>query len=178
MSSPKNVLTLPQLCRLAFKHNHTFSKRMIKKVIFNLVPMVEDLIAEEMSQAGVGAIMHDGWSQFGTHYVAILAQYNRNIKQRIGKQSTTSVMTANVLLAIRPMGAVSSLEDDQDNDLPELEKLNMEDEDEDEDEDDKIATTFTAEVHANFFREVFRKYGLDVEKWAVCQVRFCCFNTL
>ena len=168
-------MTLPKLCRLAFKHNHTFSKRMITKVIFNLVPMVEELIAGEMSEAGVGAIMHDGWSQFGTHYVAILAQYNRNIKQRIGKQSTTSVMTANVLLTVRPMGAVSSLEDEQDDDLPELEKLNMveEDEDEDEDEDDKIATTFTAEVHANFFREVFRKYGLDVEKWAVCQVRFC-----
>ena len=84
-------------------------------------------------------------------------------------------MTANVLLAVRPMGPVSSLEDEQDDDLPELEKHNMveEDEDEDEDEDDKIATTFTAEVHANFFREVFRNYGLDVEKWAVCQVRFC-----
>ena len=79
-------------------------------------------------------------------------------------------MTANVLLAIRPMGAVSSVEDDQDDDLPELEKLNMvkKDEDKGEDEDDKIATTFTVEVHANFFREVFRKYGLDVEKWAVC----------
>ena len=127
---------------------------MIKKIIFNLVPMVEDLIAGEMSQAGVGAIMHDGWSQFGTHYVAILAQYNRNIKQRIGKTSTTAVMTANVLLAIRPMGTVSSLEDDQDDELPELKKLSeME---EDQDEDDEIATTFTSEVHANFFKEDFQ----------------------
>ena len=165
----KNDLTLSLLFRLAFKHNHSFSKKMIKKIIFNLVPMVEDLIAGEMSEAGVGAIMHDGWSQFGTHYVALLAQYNRNIKQRIGKTSTTATMTANVLLAIRPMGAVSSLEDDQDDELPELEKLSeME---EDQDEDDEIATTFTVEVHANFFKEVFKKYGLDVEKWAVCQVR-------
>ena len=66
-------MTLPLLFRLAFKHNHTFSKRMIKKIIFNLVPMVEELIAGEMSQAGVGAIMHDGWlhtqkPRTDTHY--------------------------------------------------------------------------------------------------------------
>ena len=107
---------------------------MIKKIIFNLVPMVEDLIAGEMSEAGVGAIMHDGWSQFGTHYVAILAQYNRNIKQRVGKTSTIAVSTANVLLAIRPMGAVSSVEDTHDDELPELEKLDMMEEDQDEDD--------------------------------------------
>ena len=82
-------------------------------------------------------------------------------------------MTANVLLAIRPMGAVSSLEDDHDNELPELEKLSEmeEDWDEDKDENDEIATTFTVKVHANFFKEVFKKYGLDVKKWVVCQVR-------
>ena len=41
-----------------------------------MVPMAEEAIVEEMKVVGYGAIMHDGWSKFGTHYVTIFAQYN------------------------------------------------------------------------------------------------------
>ena len=34
------------------------------------------------------------------------------------------------------------------------------------------ATTFTAEVHAEFFRNVMKKYKVILEEWAFCQVKF------
>ena len=30
---------------------------------------------EEMKQAGIGAIMHDGWSQAGTHFAGLIVTY-------------------------------------------------------------------------------------------------------
>ena len=43
--------------RCAFKHDHVFSHKMIKKVVFNLVGIVEDAIKEEMKIAGYGSII-------------------------------------------------------------------------------------------------------------------------
>jgi len=47
---------------------------MITKVLYNLVEIVENVIKKEMKEAGYGAIMHDGWTKFTTHYVGIFAQ--------------------------------------------------------------------------------------------------------
>ena len=40
----------------------------------------------------------------------------------------------------------------------------------DSEEEEEEAMEFTSEVHANFFRDVFRKYNLKLEEWVVCQV--------
>ena len=58
---------------------------MITKVFYNLVEIVEDVIKKEMKEAGYGAIMHDGWTKFATHYVGIFAQYNRTVSGNFGK---------------------------------------------------------------------------------------------
>ena len=72
------------------------------------------------------------------------------------------LMPTNVLLAMRPMCGVAEEEEegsgsDNDNEVKGL---------------DEEATNFTAEVHANFFREVMKSYGVTLEDWAVCQVSF------
>ena len=97
--------------------------------------MVEEVIAKEMKVAGYGAIMHDGWSKFGTHYVAIFAQYNRQTTQHVGKMKKAVLTPTSVLLAVRPMLNITIDED----------KKEKEEEAED-------ATSFTAEVHAKFSR--------------------------
>lgn len=153
---------------------------MLRRIIFNLVPLVEKAISVEMKEAGMGALMHDGWSKFGTHYVGLFAQYNRKIKQQIGKTQQTTIIPTNVLLLMRPMSAAPEQgngEEEIDDFSPALEELNDEDEDEDdvdvvEVEEDNQATSFTAEVHANYFTEVLKAYGVELKEWAVCQVSF------
>jgi len=153
---------------------------MLRRIIFNLVPLVEKAISVEMKEAEMGALMHDGWSKFGTHYVGLFAQYNRKIKQQIGKTQQTTIIPTNVLLSMRPMSAAPEQgdgEEEFDDFSPALEELNDEDEDEDdvdvvEVEEDNQATSFTAEIHANYFTEVLQAYGVELKEWAVCQVSF------
>ena len=62
-----------------------------------------------------------------------------------------------VLLAVRPMLNVSA-HDNED------EKI------EEESTQSQEATSFTAEVHAKFFKDVLRSYNVTLDLWAVCQV--------
>ena len=160
--------------RLAFKHNNKFSAKMVRAVIFNLVELVEKCITDELKDSGRGAIIHDGWSKFCTHYMALFVQFQRKTKQRIGNQVSTMHIPASVLLAMRPMKRIVGEERDSfdDDEMPKLTKCVLDDdESDDEDEEEEAeATNFTAEVHANFFREVFKKYDLDINQWPVCQV--------
>lgn len=57
-----------------------------------------------MEDVGVGALMNDGWSKFGTYYVGIFAQDNWKFMQKIGTMKTTFVIPSNVLLSMRQMG--------------------------------------------------------------------------
>ena len=156
--------------RCTFKHKNVFSNKLVKEVLFNLVSIVEDKIKEEMKVAGYGSIMHDGWSKFGTHYVGIFAQYNNEVSCFIGKVKSTRLQPTNVLLAMRPMCGVP-----EEGPKNELDVLDSSD-DEDKEQKDEYATTFTAEIHANFFREVMQAYDLELEDWAICQVSFSLLN--
>ena len=117
---------------------------MITKVLYNLVAIVEDVIQKEMKEAGYGAIMHDGWTKFATHYVGIFAQYNKRVSGNFGKVKSTTVVQTNVLLAMRPMCTISEEKEEEDGSGSDTD-TNKEDVEEE-------ATTFTAEVHANFFQ--------------------------
>ena len=139
---------------------------MVQKVLFNLKELVEETITGELKEAQYGALMHDGWSKFGTHYVGLFVQYNQRVPQNIGKVKSTTLVPTNVLLAMRPMCGIAEEEDDDNGSekdkFDERERTGM----------DEEATTFTAEVHENFFREVLKSYGIVLEDWAVCQVSF------
>ena len=148
---------------------------MIRKVLFHLVRIVESNISKDLEIAKQGAIMHDGWSKSGTHYVSLFAQYNRTVMQNTGKIRRTVLVPASVLLAMRPMaGILDKNNEDLDDDL---------DSNSSEDEEEEVkqqhvpeeATTFTAEVHAEFFKDVMKKYNVVLEDWAVCQVSILIF---
>ena len=148
---------------------------MIRKVLFNLVHIVESHIAAGLQKAKRGAIMHDGWSKFGTHYVAIFGQYNRTVMQNTGKMQKTVLVPASALLAMRPMAGISEKEEtgadlNSDNDSSDDDEEGNE-EGTNQNQEQQEATTFTAEVHAEFFTDVMKSYNVDIKDWVVCQVK-------
>ena len=147
--------------RYAFKHDHVFLHKLIQKVLFNLVGIVEDATKEEMKIAGYGSIMHDGWSKFGTHYVGIYAQYNKEVTCNIGKMKSSRLMPTNVLLAMRPMFGVTEGGVKSDVDSSDDENTASQDQDKKE----EYAATFTADVHVKFFREVMRFLKVNHDYW-------------
>ena len=141
---------------------------MITRVLYNMVEIAEDTIEKEMKLAGYGSIMHDGWSKFATHYVGIFAQYNKSVSTKIGKVKSMTVIPTNVLLAMRPMCQATGegeKEEGSDCDTEEEDATGQEE-----------ATSFTADVHAQFFRKVMKSYDVNLEDWAVCQVSLLFFT--
>ena len=101
-------------CRQVFKHSFKYSRALIRDILFHLVPMAKKAILMEMKEAGYGDVMHNSWSKFGTNYVALFAQFNRNIQQNLGKITKGSRRLKNVLLAMGMMLNVPVLEDTED----------------------------------------------------------------
>ena len=77
---------------------------------------------------------------------------------------------------MRPMAGLSKKEEKDRDD-------NMENDSSDDNEEEEVnqeATTFTAEVHAKFFRDVMKSYDVELKDWALCQVKLhfiFCINT-
>ena len=97
------------------------SRDKIKKIMFKLCEYVEKLLAEEMASAGRGTIMHDGWSKFGTHFLALMGIYVVKKKVRFGSNSKASFVdeTKIVLLSVSPVLRPDLPDDvDYDNDNP------------------------------------------------------------
>ena len=147
---------------------------MIRRVLFHLAAIVEDTISEEMQKAKHGSIMHDGWSKFGTHYTSLFVQYNRTVIQNTGKLQKAVLVPTSALLAMRPMPGIVEKEDKESDEGDDEDNESSEDEEEGAANVEQMmgdATTFTAEVHAEFFRNVMKKYKVTLEEWALCQVK-------
>lgn len=56
-------------------HKTHFSIKLVSQVIFQLVELVEEMMAKEMAEAKCGAILHDGWSGNVLHFLALFAVY-------------------------------------------------------------------------------------------------------
>ena len=139
--------------RRALKHRHKFSSITVRRVILAMVPIIEQVISVEMKEAGYGSILHDGWTKFGQHYVGLFATYNKLIDVIENNRKTQRKVPTSVLLAMSPMSNVKD-EESTDGDP----------------EEDTNATTFTAEVHAKFFRDMFSRYDhLSLSDWTICQ---------
>ena len=63
-----------------------FSKDKIKEVMFKSCGYVKKIIGAEMKDAGRGAIMHDGWSKFGLHYLGVIAVYVKTTRIKKSNQ--------------------------------------------------------------------------------------------
>ena len=133
-----------------------FSVEMIKETLIQLWALVELLIADEMKQVGIGAIMHDAWSEMQTHFLGLIAVYNKQFKLTEDGVTRTIEKVQTVLLAVSPMLKVSDNVDGN------------------EDGEAEEATTFTAEVHANFIHKKFEHLGIKFDYWTLCQIADNC----
>lgn len=68
------------------KQEFTFSNKYVKHVMSQLVELVETVISKEMALTKDSSL-HDGWTNSGTHYVAVFASYVRKMVERKNNQS-------------------------------------------------------------------------------------------
>lgn len=71
-----------------------------------MVDLVEESIMVELKQTPCGAIMHDGWTSGGVHYIGLFGCYIRQVKiinKGSSKESDERTIT---LLAAAPMRQV------------------------------------------------------------------------
>jgi len=54
-----------------------YAVETVRDVLLATQFLVEKAIAAEMKEAGVGAIVHDGWTKYSVHYVCVLGSYMR-----------------------------------------------------------------------------------------------------
>jgi len=134
------------LLRHFSKHNHKFSRVMLKSVILRLVELVEKRISQEMKEAGCGSILHDGWSHNSVHYVGLFASFIKKI------DSTPRL----VLLSVSPL-ANRTDEDESASDSSSEADI------------EEQVVEFNAENHVRHFREMFDFYNISINDWVICQ---------
>ena len=135
------------LYRSFCRYDERFGRSYFKEVMFNLVELVEERISIEMKRTK-GAILHDGWSCSGTHYIGLFASY---VTQKALDQN--EVVTP--LLSVSSMAKICKCADDDC-------KCTLE------------TTNFDAETHTSHIRAIFSLFGIDCSKWILCQVADNC----
>lgn len=89
------------------KYNeHPISIKTIVAVMFALVELVEEAIAEELKKTNCGALKHDGWSRNGIHYISLFACYMLPLLVRKKSAIVTEYKRMCTLLAVSPMSGV------------------------------------------------------------------------
>jgi hypothetical protein len=140
------------------------SRDTLTRTIIHLVELVENKIAEEMKDTPHGALLHDGWSCNGTHYVGVFATYIVRHKKFHSKKDVEIIETPVItLLACAPLG---NREEDDSTDS------------DDSDEGMAVvvpeeATAFNADNHVYFFKQTLEFYNKDLD-WVVCSIADNC----
>ena len=104
---PLNIVEDDMFRKFAVSTN-IFSIKTVRAVILAMVPLVEKMIIKEMKDAGYGALMHDGWTKFSTHYFGLFASYNIKVKQKLAGELCETTMPKQVLLAVSPLTTLVS----------------------------------------------------------------------
>lgn len=136
------------------KYDIHFNRSTVRKVLLALVKIVEERISEDL-RCSKGAIMYDGWSRGGTHYVGIMAVFMRKRKSVEHGQVVQIEELAMPLLSVSPIAAVVG-RDPEGNDVY------------------QEATNFSAERHVRQFEDIFNMYGVNVHMWTLAQLTDNC----
>ena len=73
MSFPISHISSP-IIRQFSEFEESFGVHYLKEIIFKLTELVETEIEDEMTKTK-GVIIHDGWTNNGTHYLGPFASY-------------------------------------------------------------------------------------------------------
>lgn len=159
-NQPLTIVEQPSFRKLS-KYDYVVSAKGIRNLMYKLVEVIERSIAEEMKKC-TGALMYDGWTdRSGTHFVGTFGVYMRQVVNQ-GSVGQEFSEVCSPLLSCSPMAHVKTTGDNEKSDF-------------DAEMSHEEATTFDARTHVEHFKDVFTNfYGLDVCKWAVCQVADNC----
>eukprot|EP00171_Calliarthron_tuberculosum_P009475 IDg9475t1 len=144
-NAPLSIIEDP-LFRSFCKYDEKITIKTLKAVIFSLTQLVEENITKEM-RATKGAIMHDGWTDCGVHYVGLFAVYCR--------KSNSRSEVVSPLLSMSPMAKICKCDASSCLCIAET-------------------TRFDAVTHAAHIRDIFRIYDVNFEMWTVCQITDNC----
>ena len=119
-------------------------------MVHNIVKKIEKSIGRDMRTAGRGAIMYDGWSKCGMHYIGLFACYMKKVKVSEKKELKYEYVPKVTLISVAPM-------------------LRAWDEETDDAQERELACQFNAKLHVDHFKRIFEHYfSLDLQDWAVC----------
>ena len=151
------------------------SYHIIVDTMFQLSLIVEKKIASEM-KGKKGIIMHDGWSKFARHYLAILACYlvATDKRDRKGEVIMEPVITLLTCTTLPQLAEANDADTDGefniclvlfdevisiDASILSLSAMSL-----------QTATTFNAEAHVALIKQTFVNLNVDVSKFAIGQV--------
>lgn len=128
------------------KFNVSICRKTFKEVLFNLVELVENKITAEMNTTK-GAIMYDGWTHGGMHYLGLFAIYMKRNDSTPAEQ-----IVAAPLLSVSPMAmncqcnsGICTCSDE--------------------------TNTFDGKTHAEQIRSIFMDiFKIDSVEWIICQI--------
>lgn len=136
------------------------SYQYLKHSLFELGSIVKQKIMREMKFGGVGCISYDAWTRFNTHFVGIIAKYNKK-----GGAIGESLIGCSPMISGIPLEEYKKQNDQSEDDL--VAEYLLED-------GTKESVVFTAKAHAHHISEKLREFGVTVEDWLICQI---CDNT-
>ena len=129
-----------------------FTYKRMKETISHLAKICESSLEIELKEAGRGAIMYDGWSKAGVHYIGIFGCYCRETYEVMGGVKTRKSSPEISLLFCSPIYDVIEITE------------NMEVQAE-------RASSFNADLHSKHFRHVFEQdYNIDLDSWVECAI--------
>ena len=96
-----------------------------------------------MLDAGCGALMYDGWTQSGTHYVGLFVCYVRKQKGVEEGESVMVEIPEILLISCQPMAKICNEGKPDSEDVIHVDK-----------EVGEISSLFNAEVHAHHFKKI------------------------
>ncbi len=105
MKSLPTTIVEDQEFRNLSRFNVAITRRTIVSVIFALVELVERRVASELKRTK-GAVNYDGWSDTGTHCVAVYASYNMERTEIVNNSTFFRSVPRCALLAVSPMSHV------------------------------------------------------------------------
>ena len=150
---PVSIVEEPEF-RAQAKYAVKFSRSTVRGVLLKLVEIVEEKIRLELKNTR-GAIMYDGWTYNGTHYLGIIAIYNKKVQILRDHAWIENEAVVMPLISVSPIAHVA-IENEN------TETLTDE------------TTEFNSVAHIRQFETVFDLFHQDVHRWAVCLISDNC----
>ena len=147
------------------KYQCAVTVETIQETLLKLVELVELRIAKEMENTK-GALLFDGWSKRGVHYVALIASYMKEISVRRGNIMSTDYEQRLSLIALSPMAKIPTSCEEQ--------NCKIEEERNDNNDIDDEAVSFNAATHLEFMRDNLSFFKCDFDEWIICLISHNC----